>query len=207
MRHLRQSIVDPNADLPLDYRSVSVTDAKGKTTSGIHLNEDEYSVHLRDLTGNLRSFMKSELKEITLPRQSLMPAYPSLSAADLENLVAYLGSLRPARKGHDIDDSCPRRRDRAGIVRRSRRRDMIRRPAIRHVSLDVRPAGEHRRPQDDRAGRAQGHRLAARQSGRVRRRGRCAVHRQPSARGRQRRSRGRRSSGPTAARASSGGFT
>jgi hypothetical protein len=40
--------------------------------------------------------MKSELKEITLPRQSLMPAYP-LPAADLENLVAYLGSPRSAK--------------------------------------------------------------------------------------------------------------
>ena len=76
---------------------MTVTDAKGTTTSGIHLNEDEYSVHLRDLAGNLRSFMKSELKEIKLPRQSLMPAYPALTAADLENLVAYLASLKPAR--------------------------------------------------------------------------------------------------------------
>ena len=97
VRHLRQSIADPNADIALDYRSVTVTDAKGASISGIHLNEDEYSVHLRDLAGNLRSFMKSELTDVTLPRQSLMPAYPTLTPADLENLVAYLGSLRPAR--------------------------------------------------------------------------------------------------------------
>jgi putative heme-binding domain-containing protein len=96
VRHLRQSIVDPSADIPLDYRPVSVTDAKGTVVSGIHLNEDEYSVHLRDSSGNLRSFMKRELKDLTLPRQSLMPPYPMLSATDLENLVAYLSSLRPA---------------------------------------------------------------------------------------------------------------
>ena len=97
VRHIRQSIVDPSADIALDYRSVTVTDAKGTTTSGIHLNEDEYSIHLRDLAGNLRSFMKSELKGMTLPRQSLMPAYPALTATDVENLVAYLASMRPAR--------------------------------------------------------------------------------------------------------------
>jgi putative heme-binding domain-containing protein len=97
VRHLRQSIADPNADIALDYRSVTVTDAKGTTIGGIHLNEDEYSVHLRDTAGNLRSFMKTELKEIALPRQSLMPAYATLTAADLENLVAYLASLRPPR--------------------------------------------------------------------------------------------------------------
>ena len=98
VRHLRESIADPNADLPLDYRSVSVTDLRGVTVSGIHLNEDEYSIHLRDLAGDLRSFMKRELKQIVLPRQSLMPPYPALAAVDLENLVAYLASLRGARK-------------------------------------------------------------------------------------------------------------
>lgn len=95
VRHLRESILNPSTDIPLDYRSVAVTTLTGQSISGIHLNEDEYSVHLRDLSGNLRSLMKSELKDIKLPRQSLMPAYTSLSKTDLENLVAYLGSLRP----------------------------------------------------------------------------------------------------------------
>ena len=47
VRHIRQSIVDPNADIPLDYRSVTVTDKSGKTTNGIHLNEDAYLSSLR----------------------------------------------------------------------------------------------------------------------------------------------------------------
>jgi len=97
VRHLRQSIADPNADIALDYRPVTVTDAKGTSISGIHLNEDEYSVHLRDLAGNLRSFMKRDLKDLVLPRQSLMPVYPALTATDLENLVAYLASWKPVR--------------------------------------------------------------------------------------------------------------
>jgi putative heme-binding domain-containing protein len=99
VRHLRESIVAPHADIPLDYRTVAVTDRRGQGISGIHLNEDEYSVHLRDTSGALRSFMKGELADIRLPRQSLMPAYDSLSAVDLENLVAYLSSLRPRRAG------------------------------------------------------------------------------------------------------------
>jgi putative heme-binding domain-containing protein len=97
LRHLRQSLVDPGADIALDYRSVSVTDRNGTTVSGIHLNEDEYSVHLRDMSGSLRSFMKRDLSQIALPRQSMMPSYNSLSAADLENLVAYLASLQPKK--------------------------------------------------------------------------------------------------------------
>jgi len=98
VRHLRESLVNPSADIPLDYRSVSVTDRAGKTISGIHLNEDEYSVHLRDAGGNLRSFMKSDLAQLTLPRQSLMPPLVSRSPRDLENLVAYLAGLQSERK-------------------------------------------------------------------------------------------------------------
>ncbi len=94
VRHLRQSLLDPNADLPLDYRTVTVVTAAGQTVSGIHLNEDEYSLHLRDRNGDLRSFLKAELKDWRLPRESLMPAYSSLPKEDLENLVAYLASLR-----------------------------------------------------------------------------------------------------------------
>jgi putative heme-binding domain-containing protein len=98
VRHLRESIVNPNGDIPLDYRSVSVTDRAGTTVSGIHLNEDEYSVHLRDVSGNLRSFMKSDIAQISLPRQSLMPPFVSRSGANLENLVAYLAGLQSERK-------------------------------------------------------------------------------------------------------------
>jgi putative heme-binding domain-containing protein len=94
VRHLRESIVEPTADLPLDYRTVEVISITGKSSSGIHLNEDEYSIHMRDTKGDLRSFMKTELKEIKLPRESLMPDYASLSKDDLENLVGYLSSLR-----------------------------------------------------------------------------------------------------------------
>ena len=94
LRHLRQSIVDPSADIALDFRPVSIVDRRGDTVSGIHLNEDEHSVHLRDVNGNLRSFMKGELTRMTLPRVSLMPPFAALPPGDLENLVAYLSSLR-----------------------------------------------------------------------------------------------------------------
>src|SRR5262249_55475691 len=83
LRHLRESISAPSADLPLDYRTVEVVTIKGERSRGIHLSEDEYSLHLRDTKGNLRSFLKSELKDIKLPRESLMPDYGSLSKDEL----------------------------------------------------------------------------------------------------------------------------
>ncbi len=96
-RHLRESIVAPGADIALEYRTVEVAPAAGAPVRGIHLNEDEYSVHLRDMNGNLRSFLKREVKSVQLPRESTMPAYASLAKGDLENLVAFLASLRPGR--------------------------------------------------------------------------------------------------------------
>jgi putative heme-binding domain-containing protein len=96
--HLRESLVKPDADIALDYRTVVVTTAAGREISGIHLNEDEYSVHLRDTAGELRAFLKAELRRVELPRKSLMPAYTSLAQAELENLVAYLSSLQSNQK-------------------------------------------------------------------------------------------------------------
>jgi putative heme-binding domain-containing protein len=94
LRYLRESVVDPSADVPLAYRAVTVTTTAGTKIRGIHLNEDDYSIQLRDGNGDPRSFLKGDLQGINYEAESLMPSYRSLSAADLDNLVAYLNSLR-----------------------------------------------------------------------------------------------------------------
>jgi putative heme-binding domain-containing protein len=94
LRYLRESVVDPSADVPLAYRAVTVTTAAGTKIRGIHLNEDDYSIQLRDGNGDPRSFLKDDLQGINYETESLMPSYRSLSAADLDNLMAYLNSLR-----------------------------------------------------------------------------------------------------------------
>jgi putative heme-binding domain-containing protein len=93
--YLRRSIVEPSDDVPLEYRAVVVSTRSGKTVAGIHLNEDEYSIHVQDMEGELHSFLKRELAKVELPDRSTMPRYDALSKTDLENLVAYLASLRP----------------------------------------------------------------------------------------------------------------
>lgn len=94
LRYLRESIVHPSADIPPTYRTVTVTTVAGAKIRGVHLNEDDYSIQVRDVDGNLRSFLKSELKHIQRENESLMPPYARLSAAELDNLLAYLNSLR-----------------------------------------------------------------------------------------------------------------
>jgi len=97
LRYLRESIVSPSADVPLTYRAVTVTTMAGGKIRGIHLNEDDYSIQLLAMDGSPRSFLKSDLKEVRYEKESLMPAYAWLSAAELDNLVVYLNSLKGKR--------------------------------------------------------------------------------------------------------------
>lgn len=95
LKYLEESLVDPAADVPINYRAIRVVTKSGQKAAGIRLNEDDLSIQLRDSGDNLRSFLKENLKEIRRDQPSLMPAYgSSLSKKELEDLVAYLGSLR-----------------------------------------------------------------------------------------------------------------
>lgn len=93
---IRDSIVEPNKELNYNYFAANVTTASGEKIRGIFLNEDEYSIQLRDTKGNPRSFLKRDLRDFQHEKESLMPS-PSLAPADLDNLVAFLSTLRGAR--------------------------------------------------------------------------------------------------------------
>jgi putative heme-binding domain-containing protein len=91
---LRDSIVDPDKEVNFNYLAANVTTTSGEKIRGVFLNEDEYSIQLRDMKGNPRSFLKQNLRDFQHEKVSLMPASPRLAGADLDNLVAYLSSLR-----------------------------------------------------------------------------------------------------------------
>jgi cytochrome c oxidase cbb3-type subunit III len=93
--HLRQAITQPGAALPNGFLFVAVVTAKGEAVRGIRMNEDSFSIQLKDTRGQFHSFKKSELKELKkLTNETPMPSYKdSLSAAELDDLVAYLASL------------------------------------------------------------------------------------------------------------------
>ena len=94
LAYLRESIVAPGSDVPLRYRMVTVAPLRGAPVRGIHLNEDDYSIQLRDLAGDPRSFLKEDLRTFNYDRGSVMPPYDSLPRRDLDDLVTYLKSLR-----------------------------------------------------------------------------------------------------------------
>ena len=61
--------------------------------------EDAFSLQLVTDDGELRAFDKRELDEIVRGAESLMPVFDTarLSDAALEDLLAYLGTLRTAQ--------------------------------------------------------------------------------------------------------------
>ena len=95
LKFLRESLTHPGAHIGDNFRTVTVLPRTGEPVTGIKLNEDDYSIQVRDLRENLLSFLKSDLKEVKREARSLMPAYGStLSAGEIENVIAYLSSLR-----------------------------------------------------------------------------------------------------------------
>ena len=94
--HLRASIVRPGDIVPRDWWPVRAVDRDGRTYAGRRLNEDSFSIQILDAQGELRGLLKSELRELHVEeKRSTMPSYEGrLSAAELDDLVAYLYTLR-----------------------------------------------------------------------------------------------------------------
>lgn len=94
MRHLREAMTTPDADVRQRYWVVSARGDDGRPVNGFLMNEDTYTVQLFDEAGNLRSLSKSGLRDYAVAKKSKMPSFAKLPAAELDDLVAYLGSLR-----------------------------------------------------------------------------------------------------------------
>ncbi len=97
LKFLRESLVKPEADIPINYRAVQVVLKTGPPVAGIRLNRDDLSIQLRDTRDNLRSFLMDNVQEIRYDKPSLMPAYASMQTKDLEDIVAYMNSLKGAQ--------------------------------------------------------------------------------------------------------------
>jgi putative heme-binding domain-containing protein len=96
VEHLRAALLDPQADVRQRYWVVSFKDSGGKSHEGFLMNEDTYTVQFIDMNERLHSVSKSGLKDYKVEKISRMPSFKdSLSSSELEQLVAYLSSLRP----------------------------------------------------------------------------------------------------------------
>jgi cytochrome c oxidase cbb3-type subunit 3 len=93
---LRQSVLKPAATLPNGFLYVSAVPVSGAAVRGIRVNEDSFTIQLRDAGGSYFSFRKSELKELRrLEGETPMPSYEGqITGPALDDLVAYLAGLK-----------------------------------------------------------------------------------------------------------------
>ena len=97
--YLKRSIVAPNDDVRRRYWVVTVNELGGARSMGFVLNEDRHSLQMLELEGRLRSFDKERLESIDRSESSLMQSYDGVfDETELDDLLAYLVSLRPGRK-------------------------------------------------------------------------------------------------------------
>jgi cytochrome c oxidase cbb3-type subunit 3 len=94
--YLRESLLKPGAAVPEGFLVVRVITRDGKTVRGLRVNEDSFTIQLRDASNRFFSFRKSDLTSIKKEfNESLMPSYESrFTPAELDDLIAYLASLR-----------------------------------------------------------------------------------------------------------------
>jgi putative heme-binding domain-containing protein len=94
--HLRAVILDPGSTLPEGFSEVALATKEGRRITGVRLNEDTFSIQVRDLNGGVHSFFKEDLKELQKePGKSPMPSFRGVfSASEVDDLIAYLVSLR-----------------------------------------------------------------------------------------------------------------
>lgn len=103
--YLRRSVTSPEADQPrlVDrfrgslqaFLTVRIVSEYG-VYEGMRINEDAFTVQMRDLAGDIYSFEKSELISYEkVEGHSLMPGYNSvLDAQQIDDVVSYLMSLK-----------------------------------------------------------------------------------------------------------------
>jgi cytochrome c oxidase cbb3-type subunit 3 len=98
--YLRESIVDPGAHVAPEFWVAKVITKDGKNHSGFLLNQDSYAIQMLDFADGLRMIQRADFKDFGIDRGSAMPSYKDkLSAAELDDLTAFLASLeRPREK-------------------------------------------------------------------------------------------------------------
>jgi cytochrome c oxidase cbb3-type subunit 3 len=78
-----------------EYLPVRVVSRDGSETRGLRVNEDSFTIQVRDANSKYYSFRKADV--VTIDKQftrSLMPSYQGrMTAAETDDLVAYLYSL------------------------------------------------------------------------------------------------------------------
>src|SRR5207244_12377253 len=94
--HMSAALLGPMPYIPEAFTMAEIATSSGRRITGIILNEDTYSIQLRDLSDNLHSFWKHELSAFEKHTdRTPMPSYRGrLNDREMDDLIAYLVTLR-----------------------------------------------------------------------------------------------------------------
>ena len=81
-------------DFRTGYEPVTLTTPGGQQIHGVKKNEDMFSVQIMDTRERIQGYLREDMREVANQKQSAMPAFEKLSDAELDDLLAYLTSLR-----------------------------------------------------------------------------------------------------------------
>jgi cytochrome c oxidase cbb3-type subunit 3 len=95
-KSLKESIVDPNADITPGFAIITVETRDHQKISGLERWLDNFSARLIDQSGNERTYLRDEVISINREMRSTMPDNygKTFSPADIDNLVAYIQKMR-----------------------------------------------------------------------------------------------------------------
>jgi cytochrome c oxidase cbb3-type subunit III len=106
---LRAAITSPGENLPktkpnrdrgkwTQYLMFRATTKDGRAFEGMRVAGDSFTIILQDAQGNFHSFAKADLTSLAKePGKSFMPGFSSLSMSQLDDLIAYLATLKGAQ--------------------------------------------------------------------------------------------------------------
>ena len=97
--HLREALTDPGRVVAERFVIVELETRDGRGIRGVRVNEDSFTVQVRDDAGRFYSLDKADLVRFDKRfGETLMPSYgDELNESELDDLVAYLVSLRSDR--------------------------------------------------------------------------------------------------------------
>jgi putative heme-binding domain-containing protein len=85
-------------DFKPGYEPVTLTTPTGQQIHGVKKNEDLFSVQIMDTRERIQGYVRGVMRTVTSDKRSAMPVFGGdrLSESDLDDLLAYLGTLRGA---------------------------------------------------------------------------------------------------------------
>jgi putative heme-binding domain-containing protein len=93
---LTRGIRDASASFTAGFEPIAIVTRDGQQIRGTRKAEDVFSIQIMDTRERLQGYLKTNLREVTREKKSLMPDFGAdrLSDQDLNDLLAFLGERR-----------------------------------------------------------------------------------------------------------------